>query len=78
MRYNYIYKKQGGNERIMLEKENFSIQITDTMLYDRLSTLSMEYSLSKEYLVDLALRRFLNDVELFRNLRNSNTENIKP
>lgn len=62
----------------MLEKENFSIQITDTMLYDRLSTLSMEYSLSKEYLVDLALRRFLNDVEFFRNLRNSNTENIKP
>ena len=39
------------------------------MLYDRLWTLSAEYDLSVEYLVNMAVRRLMDDVEFVRNLR---------
>lgn len=41
----------------MFERETFTVQLTDPMLYDRLRTLSAEYNLSAEYLVNLAVRR---------------------
>ena len=53
----------------MFERENFTIQLTDPMLYDRLRTLSAEYDLSVEYLVNMAVRRLMDDVEFVRNLR---------
>ena len=53
----------------MFEKETFTVQLTDPMLYDRLRTLSAEYDLSVEYLVNMAVRRLMDDVEFVRNLR---------
>ncbi len=53
----------------MLEKENFTVQLTDTMLYDRLRTLSAEYGLSVESLVNVAVKRLIDDVDFVRNLR---------
>ena len=39
------------------------------MLYDRLHTLSAEYSVSVELLVNLAVRRLVDDIDFVRNLR---------
>lgn len=48
---------------------DFRIQITDPMLYDRLHTLSVEYSLPMELLVNVAVKRLVNDVDFVRGLR---------
>ena len=48
--------------------EDFRIQITDPMLYDRLHTLSVEYSLPMELLVNVAVKRLVNDVDFVRGL----------
>lgn len=53
----------------MLEREAFTIQLTDPMLYDSLRTLSAEYNLSVEYLVNIAVRRLMDDVDFVRSLR---------
>ena len=53
----------------MFERETFTVQLTAPMLYDRLRTLSAEYDLSVEYLVNMAVRRLMDDVEFVRNLR---------
>ena len=53
----------------MSERENFTVQLTDPMLYDRLRTLSAEYDLSVEYLVNMAVRRLMDDVDFVRSLR---------
>lgn len=57
----------------MFEKENFSVQLTDPMLYDRLHTLSDEYSVSLELLVNIAVKRLVDDVDFVRNLRMGKT-----
>ena len=46
--------------------EGFRIQLTDPMLYDRLHTLSAEYSLSVEMLVNVAVKRLVEDVDFVR------------
>ena len=53
----------------MLEKETFSVQLTDPMLYDRLRSLSAEYDLSAETLVNIAVKRLIDDVDFIRSLR---------
>ena len=53
----------------MFERETFTVQLTDPMLYDRLRTLSAEYDLSVEYLVNMAVRRLMDEVEIVRNRR---------
>lgn len=60
----------------MCERETFTVQITDPMLYDRLRTLSAEYDLSAEYLVNVAVRRLVNDVDFVRSLRTGKTERV--
>ncbi len=50
-------------------KEDFIVRLTDPMLYDRLHTLSAEYSLSAELLVNIAVKRLIGDVEFVRGLR---------
>ena len=52
----------------MSERETFTVQLTDPMLYDRLRTLSAEYDLSVEYLVNMAVRRLVDDVDIVRSL----------
>ena len=49
--------------------EIITIQLSDPMLYDRLHTLSVEYSLSTNLLISLAVKRLLDDVEFIRDLR---------
>lgn len=53
----------------MFEEENFTVQFTDPMLYDRLHTLSAEYSVSVEFLVNVAVKRLVDDVDFVRSLR---------
>ena len=45
------------------------IELSDPMLYDRLHTLSAEYSVSVVLLVNLAVRRLVDDIDFVRNLR---------
>ncbi len=49
--------------------EKITIQFSNPMLYDRLHTLSVEYSLSADLLISLAVKRLLDDVEVIRDLR---------
>ena len=49
--------------------EPITIQITAPMQYDKLRTLAAEYSVSTELLINLAVKRLLDDIELFRKLR---------
>ena len=56
--------------------ETFTIQLTNPMLYDRLHILSIEYSISIEFLVNAAIKRLINDVDFIRNLR-ANKEDLK-
>lgn len=49
--------------------EQFSIQLTDPLLYDRLYILSVEYSLPVERLVNAAVKRLVSDVDFVRGLR---------
>lgn len=49
--------------------EKFTFQLTDPMLYDRLNTLSMEYSVSVELLINVAAKRLIDDVDFVRSLR---------
>ena len=58
----------------MFEKEKFTVQLTDPMLYDRLRTLSAEYNLSVESLVNVAVKRLLDDVSFVRGLRTGRVE----
>ena len=58
----------------MFERETFSVQLTDPMLYDRLHTLSAEYSVSVEVLVNAAVKRLMDDVDFVRSLRTGKTE----
>ena len=53
----------------MFENERFSVSFTDPMLYDRLRTLSAEYDLSVESLVNVAVKRLVEDVDFVRDLR---------
>lgn len=58
----------------MFEMENFTVQLTNPMLYDRLRTLSAEYSVSAEQLVSVAVKRLMDDVDFVRGLRMGRVE----
>ncbi len=49
--------------------ENYMLPLTDPILFDRLHTLSVEYSLSVELLVNVAVKRLIDDVDFVRSLR---------
>lgn len=59
----YISNKNSGS------MENFKVEVTNPMLYDRLHTLSAEYSLSVGTLVNIAVKRLIDDVDFVRNIR---------
>ncbi len=52
------------------------IELSDPMLYDRLHTLSAEYSVSVELLVNLAVRRLVDDIDFVRSLRTGKVEGV--
>lgn len=62
-------KKTYTNDRNGGSLESFTVQLTNPMLYDRLHTLSAEYSVSVEMLVNEAVRRLIEDVDFVRSLR---------
>lgn len=53
----------------MREKETFTVQLTSPMLCDRLRTLSAEYAVSEEVLINAAVQRLLDEVDFVRSLR---------
>ncbi len=58
--------------------ENFRILLTNTMLYDRLHTLSAEYDVSVDLLVNLAVKRLIDDVDFVRSLRTGKAGEAQP
>ena len=65
-----VIEEKNENSPEKTSKENLVIRVTNPMLYDKLHTLSAEYSLSTEFLVNVAVDRLLNDIDFVRNLRN--------
>ena len=61
------YVQNGAENRP--QKELFAVYIRNGMLYDRLNRLAAEYSMPVEVLTELAVKRLVDDVELFRALR---------
>ena len=49
--------------------ESFVVRISDPMLFDRLVSLSAEYSVPTELLVNVAIKKLIEDVDLVRKLR---------
>lgn len=50
------------------------VELTNPMLGDKLHTLSVEYDLSEELLVNVAVKRLVEDIDFVRNLRIGKTE----
>ena len=67
-------KNKDNNNESQNLKENFMVPLTNPMLYDRLHTLSVEYSISVEQLVNVAVKHLLDDVDSVRNLRTGKIE----
>ena len=69
-----IVKGNDANGESKRTGENFMVQLTNPMLYDRLHTLSAEYSVSMELLVNVAVNHLIDDVDLIRSLRNGDVK----
>lgn len=54
-------------EKFAMEK--VTVQFTETLLYDELHTLAAEYSVSVNLLINLAVKRLIDDVTSIRRLR---------
>lgn len=57
-------------------QEHIIVQLEDPMLFDRLHTLSAEYSISMDLLVSLAIKRLIDDIDLIRNLRTGKIKGV--
>lgn len=68
MEEKWICIKNKGTE------EHISIRLQDSLMYDKLNILAAEYSVSVELLVNIAIRRLVNDIEFVRSLRNGKIE----
>ena len=55
--------------------EKITVEFVNPMLYDRLHTLSAEYSIPAELLINEAVKRLIDDVDFVRSLRSGK---IKP
>ena len=67
-------EKKYVNDSCIHTKESFHVQLKEAILYDRLNTLSAEYSVSVELLVNLAVKRLIDDVDFVRGLRTGKVE----
>ena len=54
--------------------QTMTVQFANPMLYDNLHTLAAEYSVSAEVLINIAVKRLIDDVELLRDLRAGKVE----
>lgn len=64
-----INEGKSFKEESRISMEKFTVQVTNPMLYDRLHTLSVEYSVSMEMLINVAVKRLISDVDFVRGLR---------
>jgi hypothetical protein len=53
--------------------EKITIHLVKPIIHDKLYTLAAEYNTTIDTLVNLALKRFINDVEVINNLRTGKT-----
>ena len=65
-----------NGESSVSPKELFAVYLTDGMLYDKLNRFAAEYSLPVELLVNLAVKRLADDIELVRKLRLGNVDGV--
>ena len=49
--------------------EKITIQITDLLVWDKLNMLSAELTLSRGKLINIAVERFIDNIEFVRELR---------
>ena len=49
--------------------EKFTVQLMDPLLYNKLYILAAEYSISVETLINIAIKRFIEDIDFVRSLR---------
>lgn len=54
--------------------EKLTIEFNNPLLYDRLHTLSAEYSVPAELLINVAVKRLIDDVDFVRSLRTGKIE----
>ena len=57
-------------------QEHVIVPLEEPMLFDRLHTLSAEYSVSMDLLVNLAIKRLIDDIDLIRNLRTGKIKGV--
>lgn len=57
-------------------QEHVIVQLEESMLFDKLHTLSAEYSVSMDLLINLAIKRLINDIDLIRNLRTGKIKGV--
>lgn len=69
-------KKKDSTNISERASENFSVHLTDSLLYDRLHILSTEYSLPVEFMVNVAVSRLVDDVDFVRSLRTGNIREV--
>jgi hypothetical protein len=50
-------------------EQKITIHLVKPIIHDKLYTLAAEYNTTIDTLVNLALKRFINDIETIRNLR---------
>lgn len=68
-----IYAEMEIDMECSENSEKFTVRLSNPMLYDRLYNLAAEYSVSVEFLVNVAIQRLVGDVDFVRNLR----QNVK-
>ncbi len=76
VRTRFIIQTRKGRGEFMFGRETFNVPLKDPMLYDRLRILSTEYDISIEGLVNVAVKRLLDDVKFVRNLRTGKTRGV--
>lgn len=57
-------------------QEPVTIQLEEPILFDKLYTLSAEYAVSMDLLVNLAIKRLVDDIDLIRNLRTGKIKGV--
>ena len=68
-----IYAEMEIDMECSENSEKFTVRLSNPMLYDRLYNLAAEYSVSVEFLVNVAIHRLVGEVDFIRNLR----QNVK-
>jgi len=51
--------------------KTIKVEINDYFVCDSIYTLAVEYGVSVDFLLNLAIQRFIDDVKFFRQLRKS-------